>query len=55
MSMTKENPEFDRLMEEVRREDSHSYEEYREWAEMRAKEELKETINPPQGTTQKER
>lgn len=52
MSLTKENPAFDRMMEEARMEDRNSYELYREWAELKAKE--KETINQPKGTTQKE-
>ena len=48
MSLTKENPAFDRMMEEAREEEQNSYELYREWAEMKAKE---ETINPAQATT----
>lgn len=31
MSLTKENPEFDRMMEENRQADNNSYNEYEDW------------------------
>lgn len=42
MSWTKNSPAFDRMMEEARQRDEMSYEEYQEWATMKASDAPKE-------------
>ena len=55
MSLTKENPAFDRMMEEAREEDQNSYEIYREWAYMKAKEAREQNSKPAEPSAQQQK
>ena len=49
MSMTKRNPEFDRHMEDLRREDENSYITYMDWRYHMDRDRIREqTTNDPQ-------
>ena len=54
MSLTKENPAFDRMMEELRMEADQDHDRFMEWTFLVDREKEKETINPAKATTTKE-